>query len=189
MPRSSASPRRREARPARRRPGSRRRSAGCTPDRILISVDLPAPLSPSRQWTSPGSTAIDTSCSAITLPKYLSTFAKLDQRRGHHRLRVARLQHEAVEEHGDDQHRAHEQLEPVGVDAGVEDAHLDEAEDEGAEHARRSPSRSRRSSSVPPITTAMIASNSFCVPRSVSAEPAVSTWIVAKMRGGAPRSG
>ncbi len=32
----------------------RRRRAATTPDMILISVDLPAPLSPSRQCTSPG---------------------------------------------------------------------------------------------------------------------------------------
>ena len=34
---------------------------------------------------------------------------------------------------------------------------------------------------MPPITTAMIASNSFWVPRSVSAEPVDSTWIAAKI--------
>ena len=44
-----------------------------TPDSVLISVDLPAPLSPSRQWTSPGRTSNDTSFSAITEPKYLLT--------------------------------------------------------------------------------------------------------------------
>ena len=90
---------------------------------------------------------------------------------GHQRLRIARLRDVVVEQHGDQHHRAHEQLEPVGVDAGVEDAHLHEAEDQRAEHARRSPSRSRRSAGMPPITAAMIASNSFWVPRSVSAEP------------------
>ena len=46
----------------------------CTPERVLMSVDLPAPLSPSRQVTSPARTNIDTSWRAITDPKYLETF-------------------------------------------------------------------------------------------------------------------
>ncbi len=36
----------------------------------MISVDLPAPLSPSTHVTSPGYTATLTSSSALTLPKY-----------------------------------------------------------------------------------------------------------------------
>src|SRR5260370_25190269 len=48
-------------------------SGRCTPDRILISVDLPAPLSPRTQSTSAGGRAIDTSVSATTLPKRLAT--------------------------------------------------------------------------------------------------------------------
>ena len=44
------------------------RSCWCTPARILISVDFPAPLSPSTQVTSPALTTVDTSRSAITLP-------------------------------------------------------------------------------------------------------------------------
>jgi hypothetical protein len=35
--------------------------AGTTPDTILISVDLPAPFSPSSAWTSPCVTENDTS--------------------------------------------------------------------------------------------------------------------------------
>ena len=38
-----------------------------------MSVDLPAPLSPRRQTTSPACTAIDTSSSAMTEPKYFET--------------------------------------------------------------------------------------------------------------------
>ncbi|KQR97098.1 hypothetical protein ASG00_12500 [Microbacterium sp. Leaf351] len=45
-----------------------------TPDRILISVDLPAPLSPRTHVTVPGSTRRLMSRSAITLPKVLPTF-------------------------------------------------------------------------------------------------------------------
>src|SRR4051812_13772156 len=48
-------------------------SGRCTPDRILMSVDLPAPLSPSRQCTSPGATATETSRRARTVPKNLLT--------------------------------------------------------------------------------------------------------------------
>ena len=46
-------------------------SCWCTPERILISVDLPAPLSPSTQVTSPALTTVETSLSAMTFPKYL----------------------------------------------------------------------------------------------------------------------
>src|SRR5271166_2657944 len=47
----------------------------CTPARILISVDLPAPLSPSRQCTSPRRKRIETPLSAMTLPKNLLTLS------------------------------------------------------------------------------------------------------------------
>ena len=43
----------------------------CTPDRILMNVDLPAPLSPSTQVTLPASTLVVMFSSAVTLPKYL----------------------------------------------------------------------------------------------------------------------
>ena len=45
--------RRCRARPSRRRSRSRRRSAATTPAIILVSVDLPAPFSPSSACTSP----------------------------------------------------------------------------------------------------------------------------------------
>ena len=51
-----------------------------TPERILISVDLPAPLSPSTHVTSPGYTATLMSSSALTLPKYLRDRAHLERR-------------------------------------------------------------------------------------------------------------
>src|SRR5260370_1157388 len=47
----------------------------CTPASVLISVDLPAPLSPSRQCTSPRLRRSVTPLSAITLPKNLLTFS------------------------------------------------------------------------------------------------------------------
>ena len=45
----------------------------CTPERILMNVDLPAPLSPSTHVTSPAPTPTLMSFSATTLPKYLET--------------------------------------------------------------------------------------------------------------------
>src|SRR5213594_528821 len=41
------------------------------PPRMRISVDLPAPFSPTRAWTSPASTSSETSCSARTPGKDL----------------------------------------------------------------------------------------------------------------------
>src|SRR3954463_16006252 len=38
---------------------------------ILISVDLPAPFSPTRAWTSPGSSAKSTPARAVAPPKVL----------------------------------------------------------------------------------------------------------------------
>src|SRR5438477_920820 len=46
-------------------------SAARAPERIAISVDLPAPFSPATAWTSPAASAIDTSCSAAWGPKRL----------------------------------------------------------------------------------------------------------------------
>src|SRR5882757_6845349 len=46
-------------------------SCGCTPDRILTSVDLPAPLSPTIATTSPACTSMSTPLSARTAPKRL----------------------------------------------------------------------------------------------------------------------
>ena len=66
------------ARPAQRRPCSPwmaivPASARSTPVRILTSVDLPAPLAPSRAWTSPGRTARSTARRATTGPNALPT--------------------------------------------------------------------------------------------------------------------
>ncbi len=49
------------------------RSGWKTPDRILMSVDLPAPLSPRRQLTSPARTDSETVSRAMTRPKSLDT--------------------------------------------------------------------------------------------------------------------
>jgi hypothetical protein len=47
-------------------------SGRCTPVRHLISVDLPAPLSPTIAVISPLRAAIDAPRSAVTLPKRLT---------------------------------------------------------------------------------------------------------------------
>ena len=39
-----------------------------------MNVDLPAPLSPSRQWHSPACTATETPAKAMTAPKCFSIF-------------------------------------------------------------------------------------------------------------------
>jgi hypothetical protein len=68
MPRSSASrgESNRRASPSNRYSPS---SGLYTPESVLMSVDFPAPLSPSRQVTSPARQYIDTSLMAMTLPK------------------------------------------------------------------------------------------------------------------------
>ena len=48
----------------------------CTPDRILIRVDLPAPLSPSTHVTRPWVTSMDTPSRATTLPNVLPTSSR-----------------------------------------------------------------------------------------------------------------
>ena len=46
-------------------------SARSAPVMILMSVDLPAPFSPTSAWTSPGRTSKDTPCRARTAPNDL----------------------------------------------------------------------------------------------------------------------
>src|SRR3954454_20366646 len=46
-------------------------SRGNTPVTTLISVDLPAPFSPSSAWISPARSVKSTSCNARTAPKLL----------------------------------------------------------------------------------------------------------------------
>src|SRR5450432_3847931 len=86
-------------------------SGRSSPDRILISVDLPAPLSPRRQTTSPGLTSRLTSRIAITLPKYFDTARAsmtggrlLPSGTGSIPLHVAAGV--AVDEHGRQEHQA-----------------------------------------------------------------------------------
>src|SRR5581483_6473157 len=113
------------------------RSSGLSrPESILISVDLPAPLSPSRQTISPALTVRLTSFSATTVPKYFDTErasmsgTALD-------AMASILVHVAagvvIDEHGDEQHQAEDRLVPVVVDAGEEEALPDDAKGERAD--------------------------------------------------------
>src|SRR5918996_234408 len=114
----------------------------CTPERVLIRVDLPAPLSPKRHMTSPACTFMVTPFSAITEPNRLTMSRSSTSggapplvwlgRSGPGRLACvamvlppprsravsAGLGHLApdvvVEDHGDQQHEPEKDLEPVG---------------------------------------------------------------------------
>src|SRR5450759_2546418 len=111
-------------------------SCGWTPDRILIRVDLPAPLSPSTQATSPARTSIEMSLRAMTLPKYLLTWRTSSSGTP---LAITSASspsarrapsHESVHTHGDEQDHAEEREVPVGIPAGEDDADLREADDQ-----------------------------------------------------------
>src|SRR3954447_26983149 len=97
-------------------------SGTCTPASILISVLLPAPLSPSRQCTSPRASSSVTPDSAITGPKYLVTLSSCRIRSGMGRAPAdsAPAQRDApadevVEQHRHQQHAAQEDAVPVVV--------------------------------------------------------------------------
>ena len=116
----------------------------CTPERILMNVDLPAPLSPSTHVTSPAPTHTLMSLRATTLPKYF------DDARGPRAAAVIAgplraLADVVVDQHRDQQDHAEEQEAPVGVPARELDAderHADDRRaqrraDRGAEAARQ----------------------------------------------------
>src|SRR5215470_2670391 len=111
-------------------------SGGCTPASVLMSVLLPAPLSPSRQCTSPRLRRSVTPFSAITEPKNLLTSSSsrmwstpLMARPSVATERNA-LADVGIEKHRGKQHGAKEDAIPVVVDAGVADPDLHHAEDE-----------------------------------------------------------
>src|SRR4051812_11783589 len=128
MPASSASrgERKRTALPSTRYSPS---SGAWTPASILMSVLLPAPLSPSRQCTSPRASRNVTPDRAITGPKYLLTFSGCRIRSSDMSVAcvLAPAQRDApadvvVEQHRHQQHAAEEHAVPVVVDARVADA-------------------------------------------------------------------
>ena len=58
-------------------------SGGCAPERILRSVDLPAPFSPSSAWISPGATSRSTSLERLHAGKALADARHAQERLGH----------------------------------------------------------------------------------------------------------
>src|SRR6185312_12236063 len=121
---------------------------GCSPEMILMRVDLPAPLSPSTQATSPARTVRLMPSSATMGPKALptsciSTSASPLCRVGSACSSMVSVMSSPpgrrvvadVEVHtdGEQEHHAQEGEEPVRVEPGVDDALLGHAEDERAD--------------------------------------------------------
>src|SRR5262249_27562755 len=106
-----------------------------TPVSILMTVDLPAPFSPSRQNTSPAFSASDSSRTAVTPKKRLVT-PRSSMIVSPAAMSVAPHGKQAeamVGEHGEQQQEADEKLRKVGVPAEEEDAHRHNAVGERAE--------------------------------------------------------
>ena len=121
----------------------------------MISVDLPAPLSPRTHVTWPALTTVETSFSAITLPKYFEMLAHLEQRRvgGFWPLLLAVLiagplrapADVGVHQHRGEQDHAEEQEAPVGVPARELDPDERHADDQRAHRgADRRPEAARQ---------------------------------------------
>src|SRR6478735_6191913 len=122
---------------------------GCSPAMILMRVDLPAPLSPRTQVTSPALTVRLMPLRARMAPYVLPTLiictrgsplcrvlsacsARVSVMSAH--LSSGReLLDVEVDHHGEQEHDAEEGAEPVRVPAGVDDAEARHAEDERAE--------------------------------------------------------
>src|SRR5919199_3877389 len=125
----------------------------CSPEMILMRVDLPAPLSPRTQVTWLGRTARSTPCRARMLPYDLPALRSSTTGRspssGTVSWRMApwvpvpllvmgsppgrRTADPQIDQGGAEQHHAEEGLEPVRVPAGVDDALVDHAEHERPE--------------------------------------------------------
>src|SRR4051794_9286830 len=115
------------------------------PEMILIRVDLPAPLSPSRPSTSPLRRCRLMSRSAVTGPKRFATFStrstSSDARASSGRTtrssaNPAPLPHPGdvdVDDHGDEDRHAEDEVEVVGVDALQRQAVAQDAEEERAD--------------------------------------------------------
>ena len=101
----------------------------CTPERILMNVDLPAPLSPSTHVTLPASTRVRDVFQRGDVAEVLADVAQLEQRvlavtaiavvsvASSCLLRL--LAGEVVDEHCEQQHAAEEGEATVGVPAGA----------------------------------------------------------------------
>src|SRR5690348_10708607 len=98
---------------------------------ILISVDLPAPLSPSRPSTSPFLRCRLTSRSAVTGPNRFATFSTRRTSSD-----TASPPHPAdvdVDDHRDDDRDAEDEVQVVGVDALERQAVAQDAQEQRAE--------------------------------------------------------
>src|ERR1700742_240897 len=101
------------------------------PEMILISVDLPAPLSPSSPSTSPLRRCRLTSRSAVTGPKRLETCST--RRTSSDTAPPSHTADVDVDDHrGDDRH-AEDEVQVVGVHALQRQAVAQDAEEERAE--------------------------------------------------------
>src|ERR1700691_4624592 len=108
-------------------------SAWNTPEIALISVDLPAPLSPASATTSPGKTSSETLVSAWTPPKCLET--PRTTRIGERSLNLPPTQKTTlrlIDQHGDDDHRADRDELPERLDIDEHQAVLDHCDDQRA---------------------------------------------------------
>src|SRR3954447_24916260 len=108
------------------------------PEMILINVDLPAPLSPSRPRTSPLRRCRSTSRSAVTGPKRLATPStrRTSSLVSRSSATSAALSHPSdvdVDDHRDEDRDAEDEVEVVGADALDGQAVAQDAEEQRAE--------------------------------------------------------
>src|SRR5690606_9044988 len=101
-----------------------------TPAMVLMKVDLPAPLSPKRQWHSPGMTETETPLRAMTGPKLL--VMSISSIRGVFMLALPGDQATdiGVQHHGQQQDDAEEDPEQRAFNAGEEQPLLHHAKDQ-----------------------------------------------------------
>src|ERR1700716_430890 len=137
--RASRGPLKRTLRPSTRNSPS---SCGCTPDRVLINVDLPAPLSPTTHVTPPAGTCIEMSRSPMTLPKYLLTLRTSSKglwpllwvmRRSSPACSRGTPAHKRVHAHRQEEDHTKKGEVPVGVPVREDDANLRESDDQRPE--------------------------------------------------------
>src|ERR1044071_8059848 len=104
------------------------------PQMIFISVDLPAPLSPSRPSTSPFLRVMSMPLSASTAPKLLLTFStrRTSSATTHPRSDATDVR---VGRHRDDDRDAEVETQVVGVDALDDQAVVEDPEQQRAEQA------------------------------------------------------
>src|SRR5271165_895298 len=112
--------------------------SGCrTPESILISVDFPAPLSPTSPTTSRDCTSSVTPFSAWTPSYHLwmcRTEISGDVMSGRHLYPPRRSTQPRVGDHSEDCQGADSEFEPVGVDLGHYESVVDDPDQQGADN-------------------------------------------------------